>query len=215
MATTLVLGYGKMMSSIEYLQRLPITRLVITKKLAAIGLQPQKPHLVGGTLITSSSQLDRRAFLVYSVKPGNHHRPPPPTGDSSSSWQQWIFRIITTVIVPFFSRKWSNLLKFKDEVDTVVEETEKILEYVEEVAETVDKVAKEVADHLPDGGKWRNAALFVEDVAEEVAREAQLVEDFLHNVEEIEQEVELLGESVKDQTKNFHQDPNSSTQKIH
>lgn len=97
----------------------------------------------------------------------------------------------------------------------MVEETEKILEYVEEVAETVDKVAKEVADHLPDGGKWRNAALFVEDVAEEVAREAQLVEDFLHNVEEIEQEVELLGESVKDQTKNFHQDPNSSTQKIH
>ncbi|CAH1443307.1 unnamed protein product [Lactuca virosa] len=214
MATTLVLGYGKMMSSIEYLQRLPITRLVITKKLAAIGLQPQKRHLVGGTL-TSSSQLNRRAFLVYSVKPGNHHRHPPPTGDSPSSWQQWIFRIITTVIVPFFSRKWSNLLKFKDEVDTVVEETEKILDYVEEVAETVDKVAKEVADHLPDGGKWRNAALFVEDVAEEVAREAQLVEDFLHNVEEVEQEVELLGESVKDQTKNFHQDPNSSTQKIH
>ncbi|KAI3513715.1 hypothetical protein L1887_21054 [Cichorium endivia] len=208
MATTLVLGSGKLMSSTEYSKRLPITHLVISKKLATIGVQGQKLH-VGGRVTSSQAG---RAFLVYSVKPEDHHRH---TGDSPSSWQEWIFRIITTVIVPLFSREWSKILKIKDGVDAVVEETEKIADCVEEVAETVDKVAKDVADHLPEGGKWRNAAMFVEGVAEEVAREAHLVEDFLHDVEEVEVKVDLLVESVKDQTKNIHQDPNTSTQKIH
>ncbi|KAD6119541.1 hypothetical protein E3N88_10812 [Mikania micrantha] len=93
-----------------------------------------------------------------------------------------------------------------DEVDTVVEETEKIVDRIEEVAETVDKVAKDVAEHLPDGGKLKNAVVFVEGVAEEIAREAHLVEDFLHEVEEVEEKASLLVESVKDPKKHVDQE---------
>lgn len=69
-----------------------------------------------------------------------------------------------------------------DKVDTVVEETEKIADSVEEAAETVDKVVKDVAEHLPEGGKLKDAAMFVDGVAEEIAREAHLAKDFLHEV---------------------------------
>ncbi|KAJ0940038.1 hypothetical protein HanRHA438_Chr02g0068151 [Helianthus annuus] len=174
MASTVVLASSNLIHSIEYSKRLPNLRLAIGKKRAVVGFQDQPLHL-GGTV---ASRQARRGFLVYSIQPGNHH---PPTDNSLSSWQQWI-GMITALIVPFFSRKWIMLLKIKDEVDTVVEETEKIVDRIEDVAETVDKVAKDVADHLPEGGKLRNAVVFVEGVAEEIAREAHLVEDFLHEV---------------------------------
>ncbi|KAL4559010.1 hypothetical protein LXL04_031142 [Taraxacum kok-saghyz] len=202
---------SKLLSSSEYSKRLPLLPLVIRKQKSAIGFHGHPLHITG----TITSSQPRRGFFVYSFQPGNHdddhHHAT--SGDSPSSWQQWIVRIITTVIVPSFRRKWTKLLllAIKDEVDTVVEEAEKIVECVEEAAETVDKVARDVAEHLPEGGRWRNAAMFVEDVAEEVAREAQLVEDLLHDVEEIEEKVELLVESVKDQPKNIHQDLNKNT----
>ncbi|KAJ9560421.1 hypothetical protein OSB04_005581 [Centaurea solstitialis] len=128
---------------------------------------------------TATFRQARKHFLVYCYQSGNP--PPPPT---------------------------SCGLLTKDEVDAVIDETEKITDYVEDVAETVDKVAKDVADHLPEGGEWRNAVVFVEGVAEEIAREAHLVEDFLHEVEEVEEKVELLFESGNDQTKNVHEDLN-------
>ncbi|KAF5818584.1 hypothetical protein HanPI659440_Chr02g0050511 [Helianthus annuus] len=198
MASTVVLASSNLIHSIEYSKRLPNLRLAIGKKRAVVGFQDQPLHL-GGTV---ASRQARRGFLVYSIQPGNHH---PPTDNSLSSWQQWI-GMITALIVPFFSRKWIMLLKIKDEVDTVVEETEKIVDRIEDVAETVDKVAKDVADHLPEGGKLRNAVVFVEGVAEEIAREAHLVEDFLHEVEDVEEKIELLVESVKDQNKHVDGD---------
>ncbi|KAI3760773.1 hypothetical protein L1987_51172 [Smallanthus sonchifolius] len=200
MAPTIVLTSRNFIHSTEFSKRLPIHNLMINKKRPAVAFQGQ-PLRIGRT---ATSHQARRGFLVYSIQPGNH----PPTGDSLSSWQQWI-GIITALIVPFFTRKWTSLLKIKDEVDTVVEETEKIVDRIEEVAETVDKVAKDVADHLPEGGKLRNAVVFVEGVAEEIAREAHLVDDFLHEVEEVEEKVELLVESVKDQSKHVHEDLNA------
>ncbi|KAI3806725.1 hypothetical protein L1987_22639 [Smallanthus sonchifolius] len=199
MAPTIILASRNLIHGTEFSKRLPILHLMINKKRPVVAFRGQPLH--SGE--TAASHQARRSFLVYSIQPGNH----PPTGDSLSSWQQWI-GIITALIVPFFSRKWTNLLKIKDEVDTVVEETEKIVDRIEEVAETVDKVAKDVADHLPEGGKLRNAVVFVEGVAEEIAREAHLVDDFLHEVEEVEEKVELLVESVKDQSKHVHEDFN-------
>ncbi|KAJ9560468.1 hypothetical protein OSB04_005628 [Centaurea solstitialis] len=197
MATPMVLSSGNSMSSIGGFKRFPTARLKINKNIATLGFHGQPLHVAG----TATFRQARKHFLVYCYQSGNP--PPPPT-----SWQQWIFGLITTLIVPFFTRKWIKILKFKDEVDVVIERTEKITDYVEEVTETVDKVAKDVADHLPEGGEWRNAVVFVEGVAEEIAREAHLVEDFLHEVEEVEEKVELLFESGNDQTKNVHEDLN-------
>ncbi|KAI3685268.1 hypothetical protein L6452_34508 [Arctium lappa] len=207
MAKTMAFASGNLMSSIEYFnyKRLLTARsLQINKNITTVGFHGQ-PLRVG---CTAAFRLSRKHFLVYSCQPGNP-LPPSPPPPPPTSWQQWIFGLITTVIVPFFSRKWTKILKLKDEVDTVIEETEKIADYVEEVAETVDKVAKDVVDHLPEGGQWRNAAVFVEGVAEEIAREAHLVEDFLHEVEEVEEKAELLFESVNDQIKNVHEDLNT------
>ncbi|KVH98517.1 hypothetical protein Ccrd_023258 [Cynara cardunculus var. scolymus] len=181
MVATMVLASGNLMSSTEYCKRFLIARLQINKNITTIGFHGQPLH-VGGT---TASRQARKHFLVYSSR--QPRNPPPPTS----------------------CRKWNQILKIKDGVDTVIEETEKIADCVEEVAETVDKVAKDVADHLPEGGQWRNAAVFVEGVAEEIAREAHLVEDFLDKVEEVEEKAELLFESVNDQTKNAHEDLNT------
>ncbi|KAL8261494.1 hypothetical protein R6Q59_025543 [Mikania micrantha] len=194
MTPTIVLASGSFIQSTEFSKRLSLIRPVISGKRAVVGLR-RRPS-------STASCQPRRKFSVSCLQPGNHT---PPTGDSISLWQQLI-GMITALIVPFFTRKLTNLLKIKDEVDTVVEETEKIVDRIEEVAETVDKVAKDVAEHLPDGGKLKNAVVFVEGVAEEIAREAHLVEDFLHEVEEVEEKASLLVESVKDPKKHVDQE---------
>nr|XP_043635256.1 uncharacterized protein LOC122606471 [Erigeron canadensis] len=202
MAKIIVLGsYNMMHSTLGFSKNLPMLHMMINKSTNySLGIQGQTP--IGGV---GSFRLARRGFSVYSVHPGNPP-PPSPTGDS---WQQWIFGIITTIIVPFLTTKWSKLLKIKDEVDTVIEETEKVVDCVEEVAETVDKVAKDVEGTLPQDGKWRKAAVFVERLAEEISKEAHLVDDFLHEVEEVEEKVELLWDSNKDESKIVHHEKSS------
>lgn len=69
-----------------------------------------------------------------------------------------------------------------DEVDTVVETIEQITEVVEKVAEVVDKVAEDIADDLPEGGRFRKAVVLIENVAEQTAKDAHLLEDIIHKV---------------------------------
>ncbi|KAF3445946.1 hypothetical protein FNV43_RR11123 [Rhamnella rubrinervis] len=57
---------------------------------------------------------------------------------------------------------------------------------VEEVAEDVEKVADDIGDHLPDGTKLRKADLFVENVAKEIVKDANLAEQVILKVEDVE-----------------------------
>lgn len=73
--------------------------------------------------------------------------------------------------------------RWADEVDKVVEVAEEVTEVVEKVAEGVEKVAEDMAEVLPEGGKLRGAAEFVERVAEETAKDARLVEGLIDKVD--------------------------------
>ena len=65
----------------------------------------------------------------------------------------------------------------------MVELADQVADIVEEVAEGVEKVADEVADHLPEGGKLKQVATFVENVARETAKDADIVDDVIEKVQ--------------------------------
>ncbi|KAL2467829.1 Plastid-targeted protein 3 [Forsythia ovata] len=83
-------------------------------------------------------------------------------------------------------------LQIPYEVDTAVETIEEITEVVEKAAEVVDKVAENIADHLPEGGKFRKTIDFIENVAEKTAKDAQLVEDIINKIQKVEEDVESI-----------------------
>ncbi|KAH6782587.1 hypothetical protein C2S51_007880 [Perilla frutescens var. frutescens] len=129
-------------------------------------------------------------FIVRSVvQPG---APPP----SPFNLINWILGIAITVVLPFFSNKWTSLLRIKNEVETVVEIAEEIVVAVEKVAEGVEKAAENLAEDLPEGGGLRKAVDFVEHVAERANKDAHIVGDFIDKVQEVEEKVEDYVESL-------------------
>ncbi|XP_065880480.1 uncharacterized protein [Euphorbia lathyris] len=118
---------------------------------------------------------------------------------SSIPWKNWIIGMLIAVILPFWKNKFWPLTKLKDRVDSIVENVEEVAEGIENVAEGIDKVAEELADHLPEGGRLQKAAMFVEDAAEQAAKNAHLLDQFIDKVQELEKEVESLNKEIKDQ----------------
>lgn len=59
---------------------------------------------------------------------------------------------------------------------------ETVVEVIEKVAEKVEDVAEEIADHLPAGGKLKQAATLVENVARETAKDAHMVDAVIDKV---------------------------------
>ncbi|XP_034891937.1 uncharacterized protein [Populus alba] len=115
----------------------------------------------------------------------------------------WVLGMLISIILPFCRNKWGPLLSIKDKVEEVVEIADQVADIVEEVAEAVGKVADEVADHLPEGGKLQQVATFVENVAKETAKDANVVDEMIekikNQVEEVEKEVEEAVESFSEQ----------------
>lgn len=73
-------------------------------------------------------------------------------------------------------------LYFQARTEMVVEEVENVAEVVEKVATVAEKVSSDVADKLPDNGKLKESALFVERVSKIAAQDAQITKDFIHKV---------------------------------
>ncbi|EYU32464.1 hypothetical protein MIMGU_mgv1a022871mg [Erythranthe guttata] len=128
-----------------------------------------------------------------------------------ASRRNWAVGFAMTVVIPFFTHKWTSLLKLKNEVETAVEAVEGIVDAVEKVAEGVEKVAEDIAEDLPEGGRLRKAVDFIEHVAERANRDAHLVGDFIDKVQEVEDKVEDYVESLAEDAIFGHQ--HSSKQK--
>lgn len=71
---------------------------------------------------------------------------------------------------------------------------ELVVDVVEKVAEEVVEIADDLGDQLAEGGKLKCAVDFVENVAIEIAKDANLAQDVLHKVEKVEKDVESLFE---------------------
>ncbi|KAK6137664.1 hypothetical protein DH2020_028590 [Rehmannia glutinosa] len=90
------------------------------------------------------------------------------------------------VTVPLMVQRLLSLTK---EVDMAAQTVEKIADAVGKVAEEVDKAAEDIAEALPEGG-LKKMVSFVEDLAEETAKDAQKVEDLMDKVEELDDKLE-------------------------
>ncbi|KAF8404662.1 hypothetical protein HHK36_009550 [Tetracentron sinense] len=149
-----------------------------------------------GHRVHSKSDKKMDMTVYNSVEPG---APLSPGGTPSNSRKFWILGAVSWIILPFLKHKWGPLLALKNKVDTVVDRVESVVDVVEMVAEKVEKIADEVADKLPEGGKLKDTVSFVEIIAKEAAKDANLAEEFIHKVEEVEKELESLVEPVMDQ----------------
>lgn len=67
-------------------------------------------------------------------------------------------------------------------MEVVKDAVEAAAEVVEEEATLTEKVSSEIAEQLPEGGRLRPVAVFVEHASKEVAEEAHLAKDFIHKV---------------------------------
>ncbi|XP_057795594.1 uncharacterized protein LOC131011771 [Salvia miltiorrhiza] len=133
----------------------------------------------------------RRLVVRSVVQPGV-----PPPSEPPFNFIKWILGVAITVVLPFFSGKWTSLLKIKNEVEMAVETAEEIVDAVEKAAEGVEKAAEKLAEDLPEGGGLRKAVDFVEHVAEIANKDAHKFGDFIDKVQEVEEKVEDYVECV-------------------
>ncbi|GAB4844985.1 hypothetical protein Ancab_038378 [Ancistrocladus abbreviatus] len=125
--------------------------------------------------------------------------PAPPFG---SCRKTWIAGVLMAVLLPFLKSKWGPLFKLKEEVETAIEAAEHVVDGVEKVAEEVEKVADVVAEQLPEGGRLKQLATGIEDIAREVAKDAHTAEDAIDKVEDAEKELEsIIDPAINEATK--------------
>ncbi|KAK4758342.1 hypothetical protein SAY87_019643 [Trapa incisa] len=144
-----------------------------------------------------SSTTSRCFLLDLVVQSGVDPASQLPSDASDGPWA-WVLGLggIVSVLLSFTKSKWGPLLKFKNEADSVLQTAEDVVERVERVAKEVENTAEGVAGILPEGGKLRTVAKFIEGVAEETAKDAHLVDGFIDKVQELEKEVDEGVESL-------------------
>ncbi|KAJ4716843.1 Plastid-targeted protein 2 [Melia azedarach] len=127
---------------------------------------------------------------IWRSKPAPPPAPAPaPPRFSFAVWARWVLGSILSLSLPFWKLKREKLKKIEGEAEMVVEEAETVAEVVEKVATAAEKLSADVADILPDHSKLKEAALFVERVSKETAHDAHLTKNFIHKVDELEQDL--------------------------
>ncbi|KAK6114815.1 hypothetical protein DH2020_007084 [Rehmannia glutinosa] len=142
---------------------------------------------------------NRNSFGVYANSvPGD----PLPSGPPSNSHpMSWILGLVVSFVLPFFTNKWGPLWVLKNRISNAVQTVEDIVEAVEKVAEEVDKIAEDIADDLPQG-KLRNLVELVENMAEKTAKTADCLDNVIDKVQEAEDQVDDIVESLAKKPKN-------------
>ncbi|XP_039114606.1 uncharacterized protein LOC120249958 [Dioscorea cayenensis subsp. rotundata] len=143
-------------------------------------------HNHHGLNLTSrlSSSIVQHHARRYSTDQRSDVRQMSYTG-SKTSVIKWTLGLIMTVVVPFWTNKWNNLLKLEDEVKMTTE-------VVEKVATMAEKASAEIANKLPENSKLKQTILSVEKISEEMAEEAHLALDVFHKVDELKEEVSMF-----------------------
>ncbi|OAY85304.1 uncharacterized protein LOC109711543 [Ananas comosus] len=111
------------------------------------------------------------------------------TSSNIPSWARWMLGSIIFLAIPLYKK----IRTAEDEVETTAES---VIVVVEKVAEVTEKVAANIANGLPGDGKVKTAALKIEDIAEQVDKDAEKAEAFIRKADEIEGEVDALMEPI-------------------
>ncbi|KAK7250536.1 hypothetical protein RIF29_33039 [Crotalaria pallida] len=113
------------------------------------------------------------------------------------SWLRWVLGSILSLLLPFWKHNWEKLQRIEGEAEVVIEEVEKVAHVVEKVATVVEKLSEDIAEKLPEDGKLKEAALVVEHASKQIVHGAQLTEEFIHKVEELENDLDDLESLVE------------------
>ncbi|XP_075485943.1 uncharacterized protein LOC142525511 [Primulina tabacum] len=144
------------------------------------------------------SKMKRRSLTVYAntVSAAPLPSTPPPSGSIKS----WIIGLVVSLILPFFSHKWGPLWVLEKRIVNAVQAVEDIVEVVEKVAEEVERISDDISDDLPEG-KVKEMVDFVENMAEKTAKTADSVDDLIDKVQETEEKVKCVVESIDKEVK--------------
>ncbi|GAB2218038.1 hypothetical protein Droror1_Dr00001254 [Drosera rotundifolia] len=124
-------------------------------------------------------------------------RPPRAPKPGFPRWARWLLGSVFSLVLSFWMPKWGTLLQIGGEAEIVMQEVEKVAEAVEKVATMAEKVSADIAQQLPDDDKFKAAALIAEHVLEETANDARIVEQIIHKVDEVKQDVEDIGKMAE------------------
>ncbi|GMH13553.1 hypothetical protein Nepgr_015394 [Nepenthes gracilis] len=174
-----------------------------------------KPAPLGLRLISSRSggmgNCDKPPLPTPSPPPASP-LPPTPPRNGFPKWVRWFWGSMLSLVLTFWMPKLGTLLRIGGEAELILEEVEKVAEVVEKAATVAEKVSADVANQLPDGNRFKDAALLIEHVSEEAVKDAHLAEQIIHKVDAVKtdlEDMEKLTEHVFD--KFFHENhPRSS-----
>nr|GLL48082.1 uncharacterized protein LOC109169710 isoform X2 [Ipomoea trifida] len=133
-----------------------------------------------------------RTFQITSAKKRSRalvvHATPEVAGDflsgflpflpssEDNSWLAWATGLC--VAIPLIT---ARILTLSKQVEAAAETVEKVADVVGNVAHEVDKAAEDFKENLP-AGKLKDIVEAIEHVAEETAKDAQIVEDLMDKV---------------------------------
>ncbi|KAM7479006.1 hypothetical protein LguiA_027219 [Lonicera macranthoides] len=117
---------------------------------------------------------------------------PAPPRPSFPVWLTWVLGSLLSFFLPSWKQKLDNLLLLEGKVEKIVEEVETVAEEVEKVATISEKVSADVADKLSNNTRLKEAALTIEHLSNVTAKDAQLTNDFLHKVGDLEEDLKEL-----------------------
>ncbi|KAI3685259.1 hypothetical protein L6452_34498 [Arctium lappa] len=140
--------------------------------------------------LRSMDQLQTMFVIRSNVNPPPEA--PNPSGSPSGSLRSWIVGLVLTFVLPFFTHKWGSFLLLKNKIEIKLETTEHVVKGIENAAERVDKVIDSITDDLPEDSKLKKALVFVDEIAEGVAKTAHVADDIINKVEEAEGKLNSL-----------------------
>lgn len=122
---------------------------------------------------------------------------PAPSKPNLFSWAKWLLGSILAIFLPFGKENWDRFRRIEGEVEKVAEEVEEAAEVVASVASKTENVMAGVAGKLPENSLLKEAAVAVENASAVVAKDAQFTSNFIHKVEDVEQDLKDLEKMVE------------------
>uniref|UniRef100_A0A803LEW6 Uncharacterized protein n=2 Tax=Chenopodium quinoa TaxID=63459 RepID=A0A803LEW6_CHEQI len=196
------LGSYKMRGLIELIQ---LYRAKTNNALANNAVFANSRRRIGdnnGSLVNVQSP-GGRSVRAEGASTGGDGKPTPPSPKPRPpparrvSWIKMVLGSMFSLLLAFWAPKWTTLLRIGGEAEVVLREVEQVAEVVEKVATVTERLSEEVANELPDGNKFKEAALVVEHVSEEAATDAHLAEEIIHKVDVMKQDFEDVEEKLE------------------
>nr|CAD1838126.1 unnamed protein product [Ananas comosus var. bracteatus] len=163
-------------------------------------------------MISPRIHMNRRVRLVRAMQPPGSNRAEPAQDNPKvtnlnhtsspglpkfslfnfATWYAY-FTLDLGMIIFVALPSYKRFLTIEDQVDKTAVA---VVEMVEQAAETIEKISSEVAEALPENSELKETVLKVEHIAEEVIKDAELVDSVINKVDDFVDEVDAMVEPI-------------------